>query len=348
MPLSEKRSELSRLITAFEAEAQKFHPITFTLEYLAPPTYKFSRAIEPKKHHGIMLWQFYDILGGERDTSRLAQAATSGPLTWGLPGAQLTCMGIIEGEGFDMFVRMALRAGSLFDEKEVSEIKLRLIRELVESAHAKNPSRKLVTSSNSNPLAVWLNYLLYHLSQTNPGRERSRRIDPDPFTLSLLALEGLSSTPTISKMETSTRTFSDLRFLIALSFSGDKRPIVAAVAERLQEHLGNGAVFYDHDYKAQLARPNMDLLLQNVYRQQSELLVVFLSEQYALRDWCGLEWRVVRDLIKSRQSDQIMLVRLDDSPIEGLLSIDGYLDARGLSPHELAELILERAQAGSR
>jgi hypothetical protein len=343
MPISEKHSELSRLIAAFEVEAQKFYPTVFTLEYLTPPNYEFSRAILPKKHHGIMLWQFYGTLGGEQDAARLAEAATSGHLILGLPGAQFTCMGIIEGEGFDLFVRMALRAGSLFDEQEASDIKLRLTRELTDAAQAKEPGRKVVTTTNSNPLAIWLNYLLYHLSQTNPGREKSKRIDPDPFTLSLLALERLQSTSAVSKMEPATKSFSDHRFQIALSFSGDHRPLVASVAQQLQERLGPAAVFYDQDHKAQLARPNMDLLLQGVYRNQSDLLVVFLSEQYATRDWCGLEWRAVRDLIKSRQSDRVMLVRLDHSPIEGLLSIDGYLDAKDMSAHELADLILQRA-----
>lgn len=343
MPISEKRPELSRLIAAFEAEAQKFHPTFFTLEYLSPTNLEFSRVIERKKHHGIFLWQFYGMLGDEQDNHRLAEAATSGPLAWGLPGAQLTCIGIIEGDGFDLFVRMALRAGSLFDEQEASDIKLRLTKELVEAAKAQNPGKKIVTSTNSNPLALWLNYLLYHLSETNPGRERSRRIDPDPFTLSLLALEQLESTAAVSKMDKSTRGLGDLRFQIALSFSGDNRPFVAEVARCLQERLGSKAVFYDQDYNAQLARPNMDLLLQNIYRHQSDLLVVFLSEQYAARDWCGLEWRAARDLIKSRNADQIMLVRLDDSPIEGLLSIDGYLDARGMNPETLSELILKRA-----
>lgn len=342
MPISEKQSELSRLVVAFEAEAQKFHPTVFTLEYLAPPAYSFARAIEPKKHHGIMLWQFYGTLDSEQDAVRLAGAATSGHHILGLPGAQLTCMGIIEGEGFELFVRMALRAGSLFDEDEASEIKLRLSRELIDAAQAREPGRKLVTTANSNPLAIWLNYLLYHLSQTNPGREKSKRIDPDPFTLSLLALENLRSNSAVSKMEPATKSFSDHRFQIALSFSGDHRPLIASVAQRLQERLGEAAVFYDQDHKAQLARPNMDLLLQSIYRNQSELLVVFLSEQYAARDWCGLEWRVVRDLIKSRHSDRVMLVRLDDSPVEGLLSIDGYLDAKELTAHEVADMILRR------
>lgn len=342
MPISEKHSEISRLIAAFEVEAKKFYPTIFTLEYVTPPSYAFSRLIEAKKHHGIMLWQFYGFLDDEKNAARLAEAATSDHLILGLPGAQLTCMGIIEGEGFDLFVRMAVRAGALFDEQEASDIKLRLSRELIDAAQAKEPGRKVVITTNSNPLAIWLNYLLYYLSQTNPGRENSKRINPDPFTLSLLALERLQSTSVVSKMEPATRNFSDLRFQIALSFPGYHRPLVASVAKKLQERIGVAAVFYDQDHKAQLARPNMDLLLQGVYRNQSDLLVVFLSEQYATREWCGLEWRVVRDLIKSRNSDRVMLVRLDESLIEGLLSIDGYLDAKDMEANELAEIILQR------
>ena len=102
------------------------------------------------------------------------------------------------------------------------------------------------------------------------------------------------------------------------------------------------AIFYDHDYQAQLARPNMDLLLQEVYRNRNDLVVVFLSADYASKAWCGLEWRVVRDIIKSNEASRVMLIRFDDSPIDGLLLIDGYLDGSAHAPQRTAELILER------
>ena len=66
-------------------------------------------------------------------------------------------------------------------------------------------------------------------------------------------------------------------------------------------------------------------------------MVVFLGADYKGKDWCGLEWRAVRDLIKRRKSE-IMLVRIDDAPVPGVFGIDGYVDARGREPREIAEL----------
>ena len=46
--------------------------------------------------------------------------------------------------------------------------------------------------------------------------------------------------------------------------------------------------------------------------------------------------------MKHREADRIMLLRLDDAPISGLLSIDGYLDIAGLSDEHVANLIVSR------
>jgi hypothetical protein len=191
-------------------------------------------------------------------------------------------------------------------------------------------------------LAIWLNYLLYHVSVTNPGRGRAHKIEPDPFSLSLLALERLARDLSIGKIDRSTRLLSEIKFKAAMSFPGERRAYVAEVVNELRRSLGPDAVFYDHDYQAQLARPNLDTLLQAVYRNQSELIVVFLCAEYAKKQWCGLEWRTVRDIIKSKQDDRVMLVRFDDAPVDGIFSIDGYIDAKSFSASDIAGFITDR------
>jgi hypothetical protein len=137
------------------------------------------------------------------------------------------------------------------------------------------------------------------------------------------------------------------RFLVALSFPGEVRSRVEPIAEELANSLGRDRIFYDRWYGAELARPDMDLHLQSIYKSQSELLVVVLCADYERKEWCGLEWRVVRELIKVKASSRIMFVRLDDTPIEGLLSIDGYLDIAGMSDDAVAAAILTRARSGT-
>jgi hypothetical protein len=135
-----------------------------------------------------------------------------------------------------------------------------------------------------------------------------------------------------------------IQFRVALSFPGPNRPFVARVANALKADLGENAVFYDEDYQAQLARPNLDVLLQEVYRKKSDLVVVFLSEHYQNREWCHLEWRAIREIIKSRQDNTVMLVRLDDSPVDGLFSIDGYIDGQKFTPEEVSQMVVIRLE----
>jgi hypothetical protein len=92
-------------------------------------------------------------------------------------------------------------------------------------------------------------------------------------------------------------------------------------------------------------------MLTDIYNKESELVVVFLSAGYEKADWCGLEWRAIRDLIKTRADHAVMPIRLDTTPIPGLLSIDGYYQARGKDaqgkeferdPELVGDLILAR------
>jgi TIR domain len=341
MSLNRKTDELQRLISLFESEAAKFHPLTLTTFFVTQKGASLDRPFA-KPNHAIMLWQYYGALKTDQDPSRLAANIMESELKWGVRGADLTCYGVLEGESCELFIRMTQRAGSLFDDTEARSIKSKVIDELVAAEQSRQPSTKRVAVINDNPLAIWINYLLYHLSLTNPGRERTQKVEPDPFSLSLLALERLLAERATGKIDRSSRKLSDISFQVAMSFPGERRPYVAATVDKLREHLGPDAVFYDHDYQAQLARPNLDTQLQDIYRNRSSLVVVFLCEKYTEKQWCGLEWRAIRDMIKFKQDDQVMFVRFDDAAVDGVLSIDGYIDARCHSPNDLAGFVLTR------
>jgi hypothetical protein len=135
---------------------------------------------------------------------------------------------------------------------------------------------------------------------------------------------------------------SSLRFDVALSFPGEHRETVKAIAESLSQAFPRERIFYDHWYDHELARPDLDVYLQRIYHEQSRLVVVFLCAAYESKEWCGLEWRAVRDLIKKRKTDDIMFVRFDKSPVSGTFSIDGYLDAEHKSPAEIAMAVAKR------
>ncbi len=134
-------------------------------------------------------------------------------------------------------------------------------------------------------------------------------------------------------------------FDVSLSFPGEMREYVEKVAHALSNRLGSGNVFYDNFFKAHLARPSLDTLLQDIYRKRSRLIVAFLCKAYREKEWCGIELRAIRDLLKARKELAIMYVRQDNAEIPGVFSTDGFIDANKHNPVEVADLICERLRA---
>lgn len=143
--------------------------------------------------------------------------------------------------------------------------------------------------------------------------------------------------------DTKKKRIEDIDFQVALSFPGEKREYVSEVYGNLTDSIEKDNIFYDYYFQSQLAKPNLDSLLQKIYRHKSKLVVVFISKEYSQKDWCGLEWRAVKDIIKCRE-DRVMIIRFDDSEVEGLFSTDGYIDANKFTANEVANFIKERVE----
>lgn len=132
-------------------------------------------------------------------------------------------------------------------------------------------------------------------------------------------------------------------FDVGLSFPGEARELVEEVAKGLEQIVGPNSYFYDNNYVAQLARPSLDVLLQDIYRNRSRLVVVFIGSAYQTKDWCGIEWRAIREIIaERREANRIMFVRMDDGDVDGVFKTDGYVDARAFQPAQIAQMISER------
>lgn len=127
---------------------------------------------------------------------------------------------------------------------------------------------------------------------------------------------------------------------------GDIRDRVRAIAESLCLKINvpdtHTSVFYDENHRAELARPNLDLYLLDIYRNKTRLIVVFMCNDYQLKEWCGLEARAVCSLLLSRQDARIMLLTIDGGVIDGILNIDGYMDIRQMTTDAVAEAIYIR------
>ena len=52
------------------------------------------------------------------------------------------------------------------------------------------------------------------------------------------------------------------------------------MVRELEARIDANVYFYDNNYVSQLARPSLDTLLQDIYRNRSKLIVVFSGEDY--------------------------------------------------------------------
>jgi hypothetical protein len=134
---------------------------------------------------------------------------------------------------------------------------------------------------------------------------------------------------------------SNHEFEVALSFPGEVRPLIEGIVKELERRIGPNRYFYDNNYVSQLAQPSLDKLLQGIYRR-SILDVVFLSADYQRKNWCGVEFRAISEIIFGREHSRVMFIRTDEGEVEGVFKTDGYLDARKFGPEKIAELICER------
>jgi hypothetical protein len=131
-------------------------------------------------------------------------------------------------------------------------------------------------------------------------------------------------------------------FDVSFTFAGESRDIVEQVVRELEEILGKDHIFYDNNYISQLARPSLDILLQDIYRNRSKLIVVFLCKKYQDKMWCGLEFRVIREIIMEKEINKIMYIRTDTGHVDGVFNTDGYIDVTKFTPLQIAKFINER------
>jgi tetratricopeptide (TPR) repeat protein len=138
---------------------------------------------------------------------------------------------------------------------------------------------------------------------------------------------------------------SDKRFRIAFSFAGEKRDFVARVAQILAKRFGEERILYDKYHEAEFARRDLGIYLPELYHKQSDLVVVVACADYDLKQWTGLEWTAIHDLLSKRKDEEVMLCRFDRATVTGLYSTAGFVELDLKSPDDAAKLILKRLKA---
>lgn len=132
------------------------------------------------------------------------------------------------------------------------------------------------------------------------------------------------------------------KYDVALSFAGEDRPYVQAVSSALRGH--GVSVFYDRDEDIDLWGKNLAEHLPDVYMNQSRLVVLFVSQRYAQKEWTRLESQSAMARALREKREYVLPVRMDDTELPGLLPTISYLDARRIQPEDLAARIARKVQ----
>ena len=133
------------------------------------------------------------------------------------------------------------------------------------------------------------------------------------------------------------------RWDVALSFAGAQRAYVGQVAAMLKAQ--GVRCFYDEDEQVRVWGTYLAEELPQIYAQESAAVVVFISADYAGRDWTRLERRAAFSRAVAEAGVFVLPARFDDSELPGLLPDMVTADLRRYTPAQFADLVAAKLAA---
>jgi hypothetical protein len=130
------------------------------------------------------------------------------------------------------------------------------------------------------------------------------------------------------------------KYDVAVSFAGEQRTLVEAVVRAID--LPPGRVFYDADYTPELWGEDLAELFTRLYSKEARYVVMFISREYARKEWARVERRAALARRMRTQAAYILPVRCDTTELEdvdGLLNTIGYLNGVQLGAQGVADVL---------
>jgi hypothetical protein len=131
------------------------------------------------------------------------------------------------------------------------------------------------------------------------------------------------------------------KYHVALSFAGEDRAYVEAVAKLLVSH--GVEVFYDKFEETNLWGKNLYTYLRDNYENKALFTVMFVSEHYKNKLWTNHERESAQARAFTESEEYILPAFFDESvEVPGLLKTTGNIKLNGKSPEEFSDLILDK------
>lgn len=129
---------------------------------------------------------------------------------------------------------------------------------------------------------------------------------------------------------------------VAVSFAGEDRDIVENLKNILNE--SGYTVFYDFDVQHQLWGIDLRTKLADVYANDAQYMLIFLSSHYPEKDWTNFEFEIGKAARSKRTETYLLPVLIDDVAVVGLSSNVGHIDLRRCSVEQLALSLIEKIE----
>lgn len=131
------------------------------------------------------------------------------------------------------------------------------------------------------------------------------------------------------------------KYHVALSFAGEDRSYVERVAQHL---VSEGVdVFYDKFEQGRLWGKNLYTHLRDVYEQQAQFTVMFISKDYKEKAWTNLERESAQARDFNSHREYILPAFFDTSiEVPGLLKTVGYITLADKQPEDVGTLIVNK------
>jgi hypothetical protein len=125
------------------------------------------------------------------------------------------------------------------------------------------------------------------------------------------------------------------KYDVALSYAGEQRSYVERVAACLAEQ--GVSYYYDRDDPTLLWGRNLAEELPRIYEHDAASVVIFVSADYAAKDWTRLERRAALSRAVRERNAYVLPARFDDSVLPGLVGDVAYADVSKMEPEEFAD-----------
>ncbi|MGH8709812.1 MAG: HEAT repeat domain-containing protein [Burkholderiales bacterium] len=132
---------------------------------------------------------------------------------------------------------------------------------------------------------------------------------------------------------------------IALSFAGQDRRFAEELAAALRER--GVKVFYDADESFDLWGKDLYAHLADLYQNRAHFCVMFLSRHYATALWTNHERKAAQARAFRESREFILPIRLDDTPIEGVLDTTAFMRWEEYGAERVADTIVEKLRSVS-